>query len=508
MSSECWLRFSQRFRIVVVALAIVGAAGRLAYLDRDYFSPDDEVAVAVAGGLDFPERWDTSWEHAEVRAEYDYPQYNFSSYHYVLYWWNCLLSGGRSEPVMPVPGRALNALFGAIAIFCTGWAARRLAGGQAGVAAAALVAISPLLVQDAHYLRCESMLTAGSALVLWLMLGATGWSRLRCLAAGAVCGWLAASKLPIGLVVVGFALVAASWNAGRGRVAIRPVAIAVALVAVGGAVGFVAGAPFAVLRPDAYLTGMLVLQRQYAAALPPFTDPALVASLPVAVRYLFGVLGGVSVAMSAVGFVSGLRRHLVLVAALALPLLCALVLFGAHAVFSDRSYSAVLPFAAVLTGMGFRACIVWLGDRLPVVGGGLGQAVLVLCLLGASLATPSRLSWLLVVRGFSGQDRLEQTAFLEQVRSGHPEADLYITGLAGPEDRKKTLEMIETTRPLVVVVSDYYDRNTEAGVAQLQRIEGFRKVATREGLFHGLPVCSLHTNISPRAICFYFPSVR
>ena len=100
----CWMLW-----IVV----LLGVGLRLAYLDHRTYNPDEQIAQAVVKNLSFPHQWDTNWAKSEVIDSFRYDQYNFSSYHYLLYFWKVLCSWFGLDRVDQLwVLRMLNGLFG------------------------------------------------------------------------------------------------------------------------------------------------------------------------------------------------------------------------------------------------------------------------------------------------------------------------------------------------------------------------------------------------------------
>lgn len=180
------------FAILLSLVAVGGFFARSRYLSRDYFSPDEPVARAVLDHLREPGQWDTNWRVCGAPAPYDYDQFTFSSYHYTLYGWDRITRCIPGDELTRL--RLLNAFLGVVSVICVGLAGRTLVGACGGIAAAAFVAVAPVLVQDAHYLRCESLLTAGAAILLYLGSGlrSGGWAAL---VGGGVLGVLLACKI-------------------------------------------------------------------------------------------------------------------------------------------------------------------------------------------------------------------------------------------------------------------------------------------------------------------------
>jgi hypothetical protein len=487
-------------KLVLIVIAVVAAWLRWSYDFNDYFSPDEVVARGVVGALDYPRQWDTSWEHGDVTPVYRYPQYNYSSYHYLLYWWMRLAP--KTGIFDLAHGRSLNAALGGVAVFCVGIAALRIAGPFASLAAALWVAMIPLLVQDAHYLRCEPMLTAGCAMILWLMSAIQLLSAPRAFFAGVILGWLVAAKPPAGLIVV-YPLVMLC-QLGRDTGKYSRVFKLLALLLAGAVIGFLLGVPYAFVRPIAYVVGMLVLQKQYSAPLPPFTTSDLSASWPMAAQYIWATSGSIFCFFTLWGYCSYLRRCAYQAAGLLLVPLLAFLLFGSHAVFTERSYSPFAPMVAIAFGVGFASVARYFATvvRYPVV-----QPALCGLALVASLYVPFRLTKAMVFEGFSGREKESQVRFVDQIQQLNPGLKCLNTALCKPSELEALMTLAQNSRPFWIVVSDYNDCTTAEALEQVRQMPGVREIGRRDGLFSMLPVCSLHTNISPRAWCFLFETL-
>lgn len=182
-----------------------------------------------------------------------------SLYFYLLFAWiGAFFAGGfvvgafeslrefeRSYFVDPsaifLAGRALSVLCGVATVGVVHALGRRLGGTAAGLAGAFLLAVTPLAVRDAHYVKHDIPVTLLVAIV-HLLLAGTVAGRGRLLAAAAVAG-LAASMhyyavflaVPVGL--------AALWRAGDLRQRLRDVGLCALLMTA----AFIAGSPYLLL---------------------------------------------------------------------------------------------------------------------------------------------------------------------------------------------------------------------------------------------------------------------
>lgn len=265
--------------------------------------------------------------------------------------------GGARQPPGPddyLAARALIAGFGVVSVAVMAGFGRRLAGRNAALVAAGLLAVSPVHVETAHRVRPDIALETLTLLALWsyLSLG----TRLRDDArAGLATGLAVGLKFSGGLLAVPF-LVQRCLRAGA---RLRGVLLASVL----GGLIFVLVSPYAVLAHEAFTAGVET-QLAYHYQDVPQTVPA----------YPWRVWGYVVVWPKALGLLGALAASVGLVLVLAraprgwlpfllLPPLTALV-FGSTYVHSDRQMVPSLGIVALLAGVACQALIErrrWLG---------------------------------------------------------------------------------------------------------------------------------------------------
>lgn len=483
-------------------LIFLGVALRVAYIDHDCFNPDEQIASAVVRNLSFPNQWDTNWAKSDVSAAFHYGQYNFSSYHYLLYCWKSLLTViGIGMPNNFGALRALNGLFGLIFLGTIALALRQSVGEIAGLAATAAGATLPLLVQDAHYLRCEAMLTAGVATLLYFTTGPEPKPRWVVFFGGVIAGWMIASKVT--MVIALPLLFSSEFRTLREWKTVLGFAC---LIAFGCILGFVMGVPGGVLQPAVYLSGLEEMTRQYSSPLPPYTSPDMAASLRITLAYMKGTLGWGFWLITAVGLsglirLGGWRRTAILVS----PLAVALFFFGSHAFFAERSFSPFIPIAALLFGAGVQ----FMAEAMVSSGkfARCYRAFVVTLLLTTTLALPTIYSWQITAHGFSGREQLEKDTALRHMKGNLAGKTQIIYGaIVCPEDYRKLSAATQQRESVLLVLIDYYDPNTAACLAKLQSTFGARILGVRESLFPDLPACTLHTFMSPRLWLLYVPA--
>lgn len=249
-------------------------------------------------------------------------------------------------------GRWLSVACGVVTVAATWWLGRRLFGRAAGLAAALFLAVAPIAVRDAHYVKHDVPVTLAIVAAMIAMVGLVETSRTagrvsaaRLLLAGAACGvafsthyYTVFLALPLAAAVV--------WSSNDWRSACRGLATAAAAASV----VFFALSPF--LLPelgtavaDISANRAIVVDRAVAGRLGPF------ASAGAYMRMLAGDAAGWPVAALALAGVPLLwrldRRKAVLL--LLFPL--AFLAFISNTVPATRYLNPILPSLTVLAGV-------------------------------------------------------------------------------------------------------------------------------------------------------------
>lgn len=492
---------------MVVALLIVGLFLRAAHLGHETYNPDEAVGQAVSHGLEFPGQWDTNWALYEVPIHFRYDQYNFSSYHYLLFLWQKMAAGWTqpaSEPSLTVL-RALNLPLGFIFLGALALTARRQLGPWAPITAIGAAAVFPLLIQDAYYVRCEAMLTAGVAVLLWWSLRERSLpSAASLLGAAMLLGWLGACKATM---ILALPLLAVRLIPERLD---HPIPWATLLrhgsiLAAGLLLGFALGVPFGFFQPTTYLAGLQRLALEYSSPFPPYTQPDMAPSRWVALSYFHHTLGWAFWGLVAAGMaklvrILGWNRALCLAA----PVGLALFLFGNHPFFSERSYSPFIPIICLLFGAGFQQLADVFG-KLPAVRSPVRAGALALLLL-LTLVTPAHLTWKLVFLAFSGREDRAQDVAITQMKGDHQGHEHAVSGFLFSEPEKQAITAsIGTGQSVLILVLDANDPVSRGSVAFMYREFRAELLGARENLFADIPTCTLHTFLSQSLWLFHIP---
>lgn len=472
--------------IVLLAIGL-----RLAYYQKGYFNPDEQITVAVVGHMRNSGQLDANWAKAELLPpDLRYNQFNFSSYLYANY--------GFYRLVKITPGtltwrsaenglwvyRFFSVLLGVMVVLQTLALARRAGGVSVAALAGGWASVSVLLVQDAHYARPEAFTTALTLLTVALCWPA---ARLRwgaVAAAAFVLGVLVACK--ISLLMLGWLpLIPIAFA----QVKLRTRALAAFVVLLAFLAGFALGAPGAWLEPRAFMHGVQALFSQYGGGHPPHghSDGGPVGDMLLG--YSGATLGWALLALGVVGIaVLAKARRWPELSLFGGPVILFFGYFATRAVFFERNLSHVLPLLLILAAVGLATLI------SPLVRNSRARAT-VLIALGVLLAVPSlRFTWPLLQNEFSGRGATAHDHFEHQLKRTHAHADWWeALLLEGSPLERLAVHFKTSTQPVLMRVTDYDDDWTRANLARFRSHFRAQEIATYPSAFPSVPVCTLLT---------------
>jgi len=323
---------------------------------------DERITRDVVTGI-WHGQWSNNWKYTVSVPEFRIDMYNFSSYLYA----DALIAGAASQVANRLPdgspdfvfwSRLFSALAGTLAVFLFYLVARRLFGQGTAIVSMALMAVMPLLVQDAHYARPEAFVIAlTGAAYLFLLRFDSHPERLQYPGYSAFCfGLLIACKVSlIPMAAVPFLFLASLKDR---RLLIQAAGICTA----GTLLGIFAGVPDAFFHPAAYWNGVESLRHQYATAQPPHASIDSTNSVSLMALYFWQTTGLLLLFSLAGALVLARTRRFVLLGAVSGPVAFYLFYFSLQRTFFERNLSHVAPLMAILAAVAMTA----LSEMIPV----------------------------------------------------------------------------------------------------------------------------------------------
>ena len=463
--------------ILPLLLVAISAVFRTVSLKKFGMLYDEQITRAVAANIwrgDLSNNWKSA---PGVPAAFQINCYNFSSYMYAD-----ALAAGRDAPHPLFRERLFSAVLGSLAIVLFYFVALRLLGPAVALASLAVMAVFPLLVQDAHYARPEAFVTflCGIVYVCSVRLLESPRPRLWLGAGAFCCGLLVACKISL----IPIAAIPLVCLVARRMFSWRIIGVFAGLLAV----GVFAGVPDAFLHPVAFLDGVRMLSHHYADEHPPHSLLDSRYCFALLAPYFLQTIGPACCALFFLGVVAAVwQREYLCLAIVAAPALFYLVYFSLQRTFFERNLSHVVPLIAILCGAG----LVWVVKLFPIrmrtaaFAGGLLLTVLQPALISAKLVfealrvSPEQ-------RANHYEDALRKKegvpieAISELVVPGHAD---YLAGLVQ-----------HSAEPIIVPVRDYHDGYTRFYFHALQK----RAKASEVGYFP-----SIFPSFSPNTILAY-----
>lgn len=247
--------------------------------------------------------------------------------------------------------RLLTALIGSATVPATYLLGRRVGGSAVGVAAALLLAVAPLAVRDAHYVKLDVPVTLFATLALATLTqiavepsAAARWQTWA--AAGALAGLGISTHYYAAILAVPFAAVAAAdvGRSGRWQSSVGLLMVAgLATIA-----GFVIGSPFFVLEPGAIVRDFTELRQ---VDIDRAVGSGLFSSLDAYAAMLPKAMGWPAAILALAGILMMLARDWRRALPLAVfPL--AFMMFVANTFPASRYLNIILPTLAVAAACG------------------------------------------------------------------------------------------------------------------------------------------------------------
>lgn len=493
------------YRRIVLPALILTIALIIRTTSLTTFGPlyDEKITKDVVTGI-WNGDWSNNWKGTVTNPDYRVDMYNFSSYMYA----DALLAGMASKLAPRLPNgdpdfdywsRLFSALAGTLAVFLFYLVARRWFSEDTAVVAMALMAIIPLLVQDAHYARPEAFVLAlTGAAYLFLLRFDSEPGRLRYLGYASFCfGLLIACKvsmIPMAAIPVLF----------TGRLKDRRLLIRAAGIWAGCMLlGTFIGVPDAFFHPAAYWHGVEFLRKQYAGVTMPHASIDSTNSVSLTAAYFWQTTGLLLAFALAGAVLLAKARRFVVLAATAGPVVFYLAYFASQRTFFERNLSHVVPLMAILAALALTT----ISQKVPAKARSAVLVALVAVAAGRALWVSSRLVFVAMRTTTERRSFDDQLRLLRRVRGRID----YNTGLATDKQLADMIQLGKTAQhDFLVRVLDFHDSFTRKHLEELERQTNWREVDYFPSLFEGFDVSTLiaYHSVSYRYLFLQVPAGR
>lgn len=439
---------------------------------KDMLNGDEQIPIALSKVMSERGSLDPNWRFAELPEHLKYDQYNFYLYNIVAH---AILQVGAWLRVPDLIAlRWANVLFQTAAALLLAHALRRLGVSRPWVAvAAAMIAVAPGLVQDAGMARPESLLCLLTAALVWVTTLPFPVA-LRSLLFGLALGAGITIKVTF---VASIVLGGVPYLFAHRHDRVKDHAVVALALLFGISAGFATAAPYILMHPDVYISGLKVLATQYATGHPPHSRPeySVLGQGGWIARYLTELYGLAPLAaLAAVALCKGRLRAYAI--AFALGYVISFTYFAFQRVFFERNLAHVLvPMLA-----GAALCVASLKPAAARIAASL---VLLLPMLYWSVQVAHALRHRGGQLGFEAARQMRDVQYIDWQR--------VYAGQMPPGCR-------------LIAYLDFRDPWSERYAAALER-NGYAPAARYRGYFSFLVTSTLHTNLGSDVRYFRCP---
>jgi hypothetical protein len=475
---------------VLAALVLLGTALRWCYLDAPSFHPDESFPVAFVERYRATGDLDVNLAKVPLFGTQVADGYDKSAYHHAIIAWDGLVRNvagwpkeGSADAIL-IRTRAFSALMASLALAAFAWLAWREAGFAAAAVAVAFAAVNPILIQDAHFARPDSLLLLLTLLYLGLSGAAGAFTPVRAACLGLLLGALVACKNTMGLLLpVPFIVLAARATLRRES------AGALALYVGATALAFLAAQPESWLNFSKFMTGLHTLSTQYSHPFPAQGALDGGTTFGMAARYFYATLGPATALLTTAGIFSWFRRGArVLLSVWILPALAFGIFFGSRTNFFERSYGTFLPGVFLAAGAGvayvasFRRSGPWFAAAIAAL----------------AMLPGARVTYVLVNSSLSGRAEEVHQVYAHRLRTAAAPVPVINTWLCAPSQLEICLDIARNMRgPFILAVGDFGDDWTARSLRQLRAALPVTQFAVIRGPFADLPISSLQCYNGP-----------
>ncbi len=461
---------------MLILILVVAGVFRMIHFRSDYIHhPDEVIPVGVYQYMTENGTLDNNWVNAEVREEFKYDQYNFSSYIYfsslfTLGIESTLDLAGLSINTTVILFRFFSAILGIFCVYLTFLIGREILRDSAWIPAL-FVALNPLMIQDSLYARPETFVTLITLIVVLLAIkkSETRYWYLSIF----LCGYVIATKISmIPILVFPF------FSFVRYHLSFKAAFIGLLTVLI----GFFIGVPYGFINPEEFTFGIQYLFNHYAGFRPPYSpvDKGMFFHMGTYFLQSFGYLWvGLFVLFPLIGSPRLKQPWLWGIYAF---VWIHLIYFSTKGVFFERNFSHIIPFAMIVAAY-------------PIAL--LGKMHWTWLAVSCTLYKPLLVTYLIFV-SLTGEPFNDRMEYEEHLRGSHEVTEIYYVGLMNEQDLEKVRsEMALDSIPRIWGVVDYNDRITEWNLLSLEMFPDIEKVGEHTSIFDDFQASTLHTYHDP-----------
>lgn len=471
---------------------------------------DEVIPMRVSQHMAQGHALDTDWAHAELPEDFRRVHFNFSGYVLSAYAFVSVVSAesfGNDERLLSRL-RQFSRYADLLLLLVTFALLYPLWGTIYALLASVAVLLAPLVFQDAHYARPESLGTLLFTACFLIALQRRRSQRMDAWRAAAICafmGFLASIKityvpglafvLPIASPYLGDA-----WKAPQQRVTLFYVMSVCAAIFV---FGIVAGAPKATTHLSTYFSGLQALRAQYAGGHPPhsLSNYSLTSQAGWILAYFVATLGSLSLLIHTLGYLDRTTRP----ACFAFLAIAGgtFTFFAFQHVFFERNFSHLVPGFLIISVGGIR----WLESSIVT------RYHDSTWIRGAHIAVRILLAVGLLRTSYGMTQELRHVFSREDVQAEQTALHAHIARIAGKIRATRTQDVgyaavFDNSLPMskectlykVTTYNDDWSRHFLQSLPKTMKIDHVGR-----SRFTGVPTSTLHTYHSPTIYLMHNP---
>jgi len=463
------------------------------------YNYDERIAPTVMRAMIKENSLDTNWSHAEWdgllfgRELFDTPQYNFSSY---------VTSSFLNSKIFAIPLteksqesaaiqflRYQSMLYSVLGIIFSGLAIYHWYGALPALISALLLAVSPQLVQEAHYARPEAFVFLLSSFMLLALCCCRNRPYLLSLIAGAIAGVGIGCKFSLaslaGPYLCWIALENARQKIKNGQLIKRLfVAITTTIAA------FICSSPYAFINYTDFFAGISALLRQYSK---PFGNLSLVeysylGQLKFILSYYADSLGGVWLALAILPLLvrPKSRKLFDVYLVFFVPVLSTVAIFAISKVFFERNLAQLWPWYVLCLACGLETLCQHIENGI--------KNRMMLSVVGATLLLitvfkPAIFSYNMKNKLFGKTAYAGSSSFIDNLKKKHGESSVLEINIFNSNEMLKNSHM--SGESVKIVALHYYNDDYCWRIERILKNQGYVETSGYRDIFSDANVSTI-----------------